>query len=153
MPRPTTLTSVTSATNTGSCAAVLRDASRRLTHDLNNAANGVAVNLEVVRSRTTGADSPHPAGAFAERASQQLEALTTLQEIVRSLLQLTISSLDDGKLSCALSADQDAFEVTFAGAAIPRGLRADQGGGAPISMRNSPQGVILSVPRTSPSSE
>lgn len=144
---------MTSATNTGSCAAVLRDVSRRLTHDLNNAANGVAVNLEVVRSRTTGVDTPHPAGNFAERASQQLEALTTLQEIVRSLLQLTIDSVDEGKLSCALSADRNALEVTFAGSAIPRGLRADRGGAPPISMRNSPQGVILSVPRNPPSSE
>lgn len=138
---------------TGGCASLLRDASRRLTHELNNAANGVAVNLEVVRSRTTGADAPHPAGTFAERASQQLEALTALQEIIRSLLHLTIDSLDEGRLSCRLSSEGDAFEVTFAGAAIPHGLRADRAGNAAISMRNSPQGVILSVPRNSPSSE
>lgn len=148
-----TPTSVTSSPGTSSCATLLRDVSRRLTHELNNAANGVAVNLEVVRSRAAGTDPRHPADSFAERASEQLEALTALQEILRALLQLTIDSVNENKLSCGLSPSGDAFEITFAGAAIPRGLRSEDGGTGPISMRNSPQGVILSVPRTSPSSE
>lgn len=144
---------MTSSPGTSSCATLLRDVSRRLTHEVNNAANGVAVNLEVVRSRTIASETPHAAGSFAERASEQLETLTALHEILRTLLQLTIDSLEEDRLSCGLSPSGDAFEITFAGSAIPRGLRAEGGGTAPISMRNSPQGVILSVPRNFPSSE
>ena len=142
-----------SASGTSSCAGLLRDVSRRLTHEVNNAANGVAVNLEVVRSRTAAAGPADATGPFAQRASDQLEQLTALQEILRSLLQLTIENLDEAGLSCRMSAAGDAVEVTFAGAVIPHGLRSRAGGGAAISMRNSPHGVILSVPRTSPGSE
>ncbi|MGI9140342.1 MAG: hypothetical protein ACR2GJ_04455 [Gemmatimonadaceae bacterium] len=144
---------MTSASGASSCAALLRDVSRKLSHEVNNAANGVAVNLEVVRSRTAGADAPDPAGPFALRASEQLEALTALQEILRSFLDLAIDSLDEDRLSCKLSPAGDAVEVTFTGSVIPRGLRAERGGAASFSMRNSPHGVILSVPRNSPSSE
>lgn len=147
------LTSVTSGPGTGGSASLLRDVSRRLTHELNNAANGVAVNLEVVRTRTAPSEGAHAAGPFAERASEQFEKLTALQEIFRTLLQLTIDSLDDSRMSCRLTSSEDALEITFAGSAIPRGLRADGDGTAPISMRNSPEGVILTVPRISPSSE
>ena len=143
---------MTSTPGTSSCANLLRDVSRKLTHEVNNAANGVAVNLEVVRSRALKSDAAEATGPFAERASDQLEQLTALQEILRSLLQLTIDHLDEDGLSCRLSPGGDAVEVTFAGAVIPHGLRARQGGAAAISMRNSPAGVILSVPRTSPGS-
>ena len=143
---------MTSATGASSCANLLRDVSRRLTHEVNNAANGVAVNLEVVRSRTVSSAAADATGPFAERASDQLEQLTALQEILRSLLQLTIDHLDEEGLSCTMTPAGDAVEVTFAGAVIPHGLRARASGTAAISMRNSPQGVILSVPRTSPGS-
>lgn len=140
---------MTSARGASSCTALLRDVSRKLTHELSNAANGVAVNLEVVRSRTAGAEAPHPAGQFALRASEQLEALTALQEILRSLLDLAIDSLDEDRLICRLSAAGDAIEITFTGAVIPRSLVVERGL-ASFSTRNSPQGVILSVPRTPP---
>ncbi len=148
-----TPTSVTSVTGTSICATLLRDVSRRLTHEVNNAANGVAVNLEVARSRTAESDPPHPAAPFALRASEQLEGLTALQEMLRSLLALTIESLNEEKLSCRLSESGESFEVTFAGAVIPRGLRVERDDRPTISLRNSPEGVILSVPRNSPSSE
>lgn len=145
--------SVTSKSGASSCAALLRDVSRKLTHEVNNAANGVAVNLEVVRSRIAGADAPHPAGPFVLRASEQIEALAALQEILRSFLDLAIDSLDEDRVTCRLSPAGDAIEITFAGAVIARGVRMERGGSASFSMRNSAQGVILSVPRTSPSSE
>lgn len=126
---------------------------RRLTHQVNNAANGVAVNLEVVRTRTAGVDGAHHAGPFAERASEQFESLTALQEILRVLLQLTIDCLEGKSCSCRLSPTGGAFEILFEGAVIPSALSSDRGGSAPITMRNSPAGVILTVPRTTPSSE
>lgn len=137
----------------GSCGPLLRDVSRRLTHEVNNAANGVAVNLEVVRSRTAASDGPNAAGPFAQRASEQFEALTALQEIFRALLQLTLEVVDESKVSCRPSPSGDAFEITFTGAAVPHGVQAESRGAGSISIRNSPLGVILTVPRTSPSSE
>lgn len=145
--------SVTDASGIGSCASLLRDVSRRLTHELNNAANGVAVNLEVVRTRTAPSEGAYGAGPFAERASEQFEKVTQLHELMRALLLLAIESLDERRTGCRLSPAGDAFEITFAGAAIPRGLRAEGSGSGPITLRNGPRGVILSVPRNSPSSE
>lgn len=144
---------MTSPPGTSSCATLLRDVSRKLTHEVNNAANGVAVNLEVVRSRAEGSEALNATGAFARRASEQLETLTALHEILRTLLQLTIDSIEENRLSCGLSTSGDEFEITFTGSVIPRVLRARRDGGAAISMRNSRHGVILSVPRNSPSSE
>ncbi len=148
-----TPTSVISATGAAGCAPLLRDVHRRLTHEVNNAANGVAVNLEVVRTRTAGLEGSHHAGPFAERASEQFESLTALQEILRVLLQLTIDCLEHKGCRCRLSPSGAAFEILFEGAAIPRALRVEREGSASISMRNSSEGVILTVPRTTPSSE
>lgn len=132
----------------------MRDVSRKLTHEVNNAANGVAVNLEVVRSRTTATGAASESiGPFAQRASDQLEQLTTLQEVLRSLLQLTIEHLDEDGVSCRMSPGGDAMEITFAGAVLPRALAPRAGSQQGISMRNSPQGVILSVPRSTPAND
>jgi len=143
---------VTSPSGTSGCVSLLRDVSRRLTHEVNNAANGVAVNLEVVRSRL-GPETTNSIAPFAERAAAQLDELTDLQELLLSLIQLTIDSIDDDRLSCGLSSSGDAFEITFPGAVIARPLPAGRAERAPIRLRNSPHGVILSVPRNSPSSE
>jgi hypothetical protein len=60
-----------------------RDASaelRQLAHDVRNALNGVAVNLEVARSRAErGADVTQVA-PFIQTAVQQLDAATLLQK-------------------------------------------------------------------------
>lgn len=144
---------MTRSSEAAGCAPLLRDVHRRLTHEANNAANGVAVNLEVVRTRTAGADGEHPAGPFADRATEQLESLTVLQEMLRVLLQLTIDCLEEKSCSCRLSPTGGAFEILFKGAVIPRALSVERGGSAPISMRNSRDGVILTVPRATPSSE
>ena len=144
---------MTSSSEAAACAPLLRDVHRRLTHEVNNAANAVAVNLEVVRTRTAGAEGAHPAAPFAEKASEQFESLTALQEMLRVLLQLTIDSLEGKGCSCRLSPSGAAFEILFRGAVIPRALSVERGGSPPIHMRNGRDGVILTVPRTTPSSE
>jgi hypothetical protein len=66
--------------------ATLQRALGRASHDVKDALNGVSVNLEVIRSR-----SSRPAAAaavvapFAEAAGQQLERLTSLLEAVLAL--------------------------------------------------------------------
>jgi hypothetical protein len=53
---------------------------RKLAHDVRNALNGVAVNLEVARSRAErGADATQ-LSPFLETAAQQLEAATRLHK-------------------------------------------------------------------------
>jgi signal transduction histidine kinase len=66
--------------------ATLQRALGRASHDVKDALNGVAVNLEVVRGRAARADAPAAAVApFAEAAAQQLERLTSLIEAVLAL--------------------------------------------------------------------
>ena len=143
---------MTSTPTARGTAALLKQVSRRLTHELNNAANGVAVNLEVVKSRLDRADGVGLA-PFAGRASDQMEELTALQEVIRSLLQVMIDCVDDEKVTCRLSPDETTFEITFAGTTIPHAVRADGAGTDSIALRAGPHGVILSLPRSSPSSE
>jgi signal transduction histidine kinase len=58
----------------------------RASHDVKDALNGVAVNLEVVRGRAAGSDARAAAVApFADAAAQQLERLTNLIEAVLAL--------------------------------------------------------------------
>jgi signal transduction histidine kinase len=66
--------------------ATLQRALGRASHDVKDALNGVAVNLEVVRGRAAKADARAAAVApFADAAAQQLERLTTLIEAVLAL--------------------------------------------------------------------
>jgi signal transduction histidine kinase len=66
--------------------ATLQRALGRASHDVKDALNGVAVNLEVVRGRAARADAPAAAVApFADAAAQQLERLTNLIEAVLAL--------------------------------------------------------------------
>ncbi|MFL5618540.1 MAG: hypothetical protein ACJ79A_09130 [Gemmatimonadaceae bacterium] len=64
----------------------LQRALARAAHDVNDALNGVSVNLEVVRSRASRADTAASAVApFAEAAAQQLDRLTALLDAVLAL--------------------------------------------------------------------
>src|SRR3954469_17439525 len=66
--------------------ATLQRALGRASHDVKDALNGVAVNLEVVRGRAARPDARADAVApFADAAAQQLERLTTLIEAVLAL--------------------------------------------------------------------
>jgi hypothetical protein len=77
---------VSAAEVEGLWLATLQRALGRASHDVKDALNGVAVNLEVVRGRAARADAPAAAVApFADAAAQQLERLTTLIEAVLAL--------------------------------------------------------------------
>ncbi|PYP81462.1 MAG: hypothetical protein DMD35_01755 [Gemmatimonadetes bacterium] len=66
--------------------ATLQRALARAAHDVKDALNGVSVNLEVVRSRASRADTPASAVApFADAAAEQLERLTALLDAVLAL--------------------------------------------------------------------
>ncbi|HEV2642598.1 MAG TPA: hypothetical protein VGT98_07825 [Candidatus Elarobacter sp.] len=53
---------------------------KRLTHEVRNALNGVAVNLEVARTRATRVTDASQLSPFLEAASQQLDAAVRLHK-------------------------------------------------------------------------
>ena len=66
--------------------AALQRALGRTAHDVRDALNGVAVNLEVIRSRAARAEAPASGVAsFADAAAQQLDRLTGLLDAVLAL--------------------------------------------------------------------
>ena len=58
----------------------VREILRRAGHELRNALNGVAVNVEVVRSRADREGSPKDLASFAERASAQVGEASALTD-------------------------------------------------------------------------
>lgn len=66
----------------------LYDLSRPATHEVRNALNGLGVNLEVIRTRAARADAPAASVArFADAAVEQLEVLTSLTDVILSLMR------------------------------------------------------------------
>jgi hypothetical protein len=77
--------------------ATLQRALGRASHDLKDALNGVAVNLEVIRSRVARPDASAAAVApFADAAVQQLDRLTTLLDAVLALGRIEREPADVG---------------------------------------------------------
>ncbi|MHB1222837.1 MAG: hypothetical protein ACYC2G_02140 [Gemmatimonadaceae bacterium] len=68
--------------------ARLQELGRPATHEVRNALNGLAVNLEVVRSRAARPDAPAASVArFADAAVEQLDQLSSLAEALLSLMR------------------------------------------------------------------
>ena len=75
----------------------LQRAMDRASHDVNDALNGVSVNLEVIRSRALRPDVPASAiAAFSEAAAQQIERLSKLIEAVIALSRSERTPADVG---------------------------------------------------------
>ena len=71
---------------------VLRDFARLSGHELRNALNGLVVNLEVVRARTSGeAGSAEP---FLGQAIEQAEQSVRLAEGTIALLNMVVAAID-----------------------------------------------------------
>ena len=76
---------------------------RPLAHEVRNALNGVAVNLEVVRSRARG-DAPASAVArFAENAGEQLDTLAELTDALLTLVRPVAEPADLGAVLARLA--------------------------------------------------
>ena len=74
---------------------VLQQITARTAHELKGALNGVAVNLEVVRSRSTRSDAAaHSVGPFATSAVDQLEAVVEMSEALLTLTRAPRDPLD-----------------------------------------------------------
>jgi hypothetical protein len=65
----------------------------RLAHDVKNALNGVAVNLEVVRTRAArGVSDPDQIVPFLDNATQQLDAAAKLHKQFTDLAVVLVQS-------------------------------------------------------------
>jgi hypothetical protein len=81
---------------------LLQQVAGRSAHEIKGALNGVAVNLEVVRSRAENPEAPASrVASFAESASGQLEALIRMNE---ALLALTRAPRGQGNVLRTLRA-------------------------------------------------
>ena len=76
----------------------------RTAHELKNTLNGVAVNLEVVRSRLGRVPATASATTFAETASQQFEVLTRQTEALLALVRPVHEPADVAQVTVQLAA-------------------------------------------------
>lgn len=79
--------------------ARLNELSRPASHELRNTLNGVAVNLEVIRSRShRPGQLAEGLAPFAEAAAEQAELLSELMEVVLSLIRPRSEPVELGRL-------------------------------------------------------
>ena len=71
---------------------------RRAGHELRNALNGVAVNVEVVRSRADREGSPTELKSFAERASAQVGEASALTDGLLAFVAAVLAAQAAGAL-------------------------------------------------------
>jgi hypothetical protein len=76
----------------------VREILRRAGHELRNALNGVAVNVEVVRSRADREGSPKELASFAERASAQVGEASALADGLLAVVGSVLAAQAAGTL-------------------------------------------------------
>jgi len=85
---------VTDARREASDSAVLREVIRRSGHEIRNALSGVAVNLEVVRSRVSRDQPSADVVSFADRARLQVHAATVLTNGLLAIVGAAVAASD-----------------------------------------------------------
>jgi len=76
----------------------VREIIRRAGHELRNALNGIAVNIEVVRSRSGREASEKGLTSFAERAFSQVEEASALTDGLLAFAGSVLAAQADGTL-------------------------------------------------------
>ena len=76
----------------------VREILRRAGHELRNALNGVAVNVDVVRSRADREGSPKELASFAERASAQVGEASALADGLLAVVGSVLAAQAAGTL-------------------------------------------------------
>lgn len=109
---------------------VLQQISARTAHELKGALNGVAVNLEVVRSRSSRSDAAAASVAsFASSAADQLDAVVGMSEALLTLARAPRDPLEIGEtmhcfaslLSPSASADGGSLRIEGASREVVSG--------------------------------
>ena len=104
--------------------AVVQRLMGRAAHDVKDSLNGVAVNLEVIRSRAAREGAPASSIApFAEAAGQQLERLTSLLEALLAVARPEREPVDVGvalrRVATLCAASSSADEAKIVVEALP----------------------------------
>lgn len=76
----------------------IREIIRRAGHELRNALNGIAVNVEVVRSRSGREEPPKELASFAERASAQVGEASAVTDGLLALVNSVLTAQAEGTL-------------------------------------------------------
>jgi hypothetical protein len=84
---------VTDARLNAEDSKVLREVVRRAGHEIRNALNGIAVNVEVVRGRSTREAGSSEITPFAERAILQVSAASVLTNGLLALVNATLGGV------------------------------------------------------------
>ena len=80
---------------------IVREITRRAGHEIRNALNGVAVNVEVVRSRVAREGPATEIASFAERAGAEIGEATALTNGLLSLVGFVLAAEAQGTLRSA----------------------------------------------------
>lgn len=99
--------------------AVVREIVRRSGHEIRNALNGVAVNVEVVRSRS-GRDGPGgEVSSFAERAAINVAKAGSLTNGVLAVVGAVLAAMTKGGVTTTAHGDIREIEVMIYGGRAP----------------------------------
>ncbi len=130
---------MTEARREASDSAVLREVIRRAGHEIRNALSGVAVNLEVVRSRVSREQASAEVLSFADRARLQIQTATGLTNGLLAVMGAAVSAAPEplGKSTgksgkggeLALNADLSAVLADIEQLANAIGVSIEQRGG------------------------
>lgn len=77
---------------------IVREITRRAGHEIRNALSGVAVNVEVVKSRAARGDGADALAPFADRAVLQIGVASALTDGLLGLVGAVLAAEADGKL-------------------------------------------------------
>jgi len=92
---------VTDARRATEAPQAVREIIRRAGHEIRNALNGIAVNTEVVRSRSAREGSSQEIASFAERALSQVAEATALTDGLLALVNSVLAAQAAGTLKKA----------------------------------------------------
>ena len=127
--------------------AVVREIVRRSGHEIRNALNGVAVNVEVVRSRNGREAAGVEVNAFAERAAADVAKANTLTNGLLAIIGAVLGAMARGGVTASGRSDISEIEVMIYGDRAPNfvsdvaHLARDIG----LSVEQRGQSVILRV--------
>ncbi|HEY8167028.1 MAG TPA: hypothetical protein VIF83_15875 [Gemmatimonadaceae bacterium] len=126
---------------------------RKAGHETRNRLNGLAVNLEVVRSRLAKARSAQSnISDFAEQAVSESEAVVSMTEGIIALLELSVGAVDEhGAFRCSI-VEPDGVSLEASREVIrrvmPRLIQLSNGAG--FRVESSETAVILTFPVVQP---
>lgn len=129
--------------------ALITEILRRSAHEIRNALNGVAVNVEVVRSRSAKPGATGGISEFAERAVNEVATASALMDGTLALAQAFVDAISRGEVSSGkkTAAGEMKLTLTVTGPRL-EGLKAAMSTLAPrigVRVEGTGKAVIFTV--------